>query len=99
MIWNRARISSSATPRYECCECGGDAMPSSVAELTMPKPTAKTTMPRARVDCACAIAAAEPPLSVCSPSVSTRITRKLEAEEEESKLLADCRPAAMSVCP
>ena len=74
-------------------------MPWSVAVDTLPKPTAKIEMPLDFTVPAALIAADEPPLTVCSPSLRSTITRGRPDEEPTSRLWPRLRPAPMFVEP
>ena len=77
LFWKCRVIAGIEAPRYACWLVGRDAMPLSVALLTLPKPTAITAMPSSFRICAVAMAPDEPPYWLfCSPSLSTTATRR-----------------------
>ena len=94
-------MSPMLVPRYEYCDAGEEAMPSSVDTCAPPKPTAKIFTPSDLMSSAVEIAADEPPYrEFCSPSVSSMISLcGGEPSYEPSRSDAAFSPALMFVAP
>jgi hypothetical protein len=76
LFWKCSITFCRDVPRNACWFVGSDAMPFSVALLTVPKPTAMMVIPSALSVLAVWIAPAEPPYpAFCSPSLRTTTTR------------------------